>query len=42
VRIGVRAAEAPPEILAADVVGDGPGGLAALVDALVGAISERG
>jgi trehalose 6-phosphate phosphatase len=42
VRIGVRSAEAPPEILAADVVVDGPGGLAALVDELVGAISERG
>ena len=42
VRIGVRSAEAPPEILAADVVVDGPTGLTVLLQELAQAISERG
>jgi trehalose 6-phosphate phosphatase len=42
VRIGVRSSEAPPEILAADVVVDGPTGLTALLQDLAQAISERG
>jgi trehalose 6-phosphate phosphatase len=41
VRIAVRSVEAPPELLEADVVVDGPGELAAVLDALGRAISER-
>ena len=41
VRIGVRSVEAPPEILDADVVVDGPGGLARLIDALGEAVDAR-
>jgi trehalose 6-phosphate phosphatase len=40
VRIGVASAEAPPEIFDADMVVDGPEGLAALLDALADALSE--
>jgi trehalose 6-phosphate phosphatase len=42
VAVGVQSAEAPPEILGADVVVDGPGGLAELFEELAGAISARG
>jgi trehalose 6-phosphate phosphatase len=38
VRIGVRSPEAPPAILAADIVVDGPAGLARLMDALADAL----
>jgi trehalose 6-phosphate phosphatase len=41
VSIGVMSAESPPEVGAADVVVDGPVGLAALLDQLADAISER-
>jgi trehalose 6-phosphate phosphatase len=41
IRIGVRSAEAPDEILAADVVVDGPRELATLFENLAGAISAR-
>lgn len=41
VRIGVASPESPLEILDADVVVDGPRGLAALLEALAGAISAR-
>ncbi len=41
VSIGVVSAESPPEVGAADVVVDGPIGLAALLDGLADAISER-
>src|SRR5207245_3237626 len=39
VRIGVASAEAAPELLDADVVVDGPEGLAALLDSLADALS---
>lgn len=42
VTIGVASAEGPPEVGEADVVVDGPRGLAALLDALADAISARG
>jgi trehalose 6-phosphate phosphatase len=42
VRIGVRSAEAPPGIFDADVLVDGPGGLASLLTQLAAAVSERG
>jgi trehalose 6-phosphate phosphatase len=42
VTIGVLSDEGPPEVRDADVVVDGPAGLAALLDALADAISERG
>jgi trehalose 6-phosphate phosphatase len=42
VSIGVMSDESPPEVHAADVVVDGPAGLAALLDALADAISGRG
>jgi trehalose 6-phosphate phosphatase len=41
VRIGVRSAEAPPGIFDADVVVDGPEGLAVVLADLVSAISEH-
>jgi trehalose 6-phosphate phosphatase len=41
VSIGVMSAESPAEVGAADVVVDGPVGLAALLDRLADAISER-
>ena len=41
VAIGVRSAEAPSSVLDADVVVDGPEGLAALMDALADAIDGR-
>jgi len=41
VRVGVRSSEAPPRILGADVVVDGPSGLAALLQDLALTISER-
>jgi trehalose 6-phosphate phosphatase len=41
VSIGVRSPEAPPEILAAVVVVDGPPRLAQLMDALADAVDER-
>ncbi len=40
--IGVRSPEAPPAILAADVVVDGPAGLAQLLVALADAVDEQG
>jgi len=42
VSIGVTSDESPPEIHAADVVVDGPAGLAVLLDALADAISAPG
>ena len=42
VTIGVVSDESPPEIGAADVMVDGPAGLAALLDELADALSERG
>jgi len=42
VSIGVRSDEGPPEIEDADVVVDGPAGLAALFDALADELSARG
>jgi trehalose 6-phosphate phosphatase len=42
VRIGVRSAEAPPGIFDADVVVDGPEGLAQVLGDLVSGISARG
>ncbi len=42
VSIGVTSAESPPEVSAADVVVEGPAGLAALLDALADAISAPG
>ena len=42
VTIGVASDESPPEIRAADVVVDGPAGLAALLDELADAISGAG
>jgi trehalose 6-phosphate phosphatase len=42
VSVGVQSDESPPEIRAADVVVDGPHGLAVLLDALADAISARG
>jgi trehalose 6-phosphate phosphatase len=42
VRIGVRSAEAPPGIFDADVLVDGPLGLAALLAALADEVSGRG
>ena len=41
VSIGVTSDESPPEVHAADVLVDGPAGLAALLDALAEAISAR-
>jgi len=41
VRIGVRSPEAPPAVLDADLVVDGPAGLAAALDALGRAITDR-
>ena len=41
VRIGVRSVEAPPGIFDADVLVDGPRGLARLLADLAGAVSER-
>jgi trehalose 6-phosphate phosphatase len=41
VTIGVASDESPPEVHAADVVVDGPAGLAALLDGLADAISAR-
>lgn len=41
VRVGVRSPESPAEILAADVVVDGPVGLARLMGALADAIDDR-
>ena len=41
VSIGVASDESPPEVHAADVVVEGPAGLAALLDALADAISAR-
>ena len=40
VSIGVTSDESPPEVSAADVVVDGPAGLAALLDALADAIER--
>jgi trehalose 6-phosphate phosphatase len=42
VTIGVTSDESPPEVHTADVVVDGPAGLAALLDELADAISARG
>jgi trehalose 6-phosphate phosphatase len=42
ISIGVTSDESPPEIHAADVVVDGPAGLAVLLDSLVDAISAPG
>jgi trehalose 6-phosphate phosphatase len=42
VRIGVRSEEAPPGIFDADVLVDGPAGLARVMQDLADAISERG
>jgi trehalose 6-phosphate phosphatase len=42
VRIGVRSAEAPPGIFDADVLVDGPEGLAEVLVALAAAVSARG
>jgi trehalose 6-phosphate phosphatase len=42
VSIGVMSPESPPEVGEADVVVEGPNGLAALLDQLADAISERG
>jgi trehalose 6-phosphate phosphatase len=42
VSIGVTSDESPPEVRAADVVVDGPGGLAAVLDAVSDAISASG
>jgi trehalose 6-phosphate phosphatase len=42
VSIGVTSAESPPEVRAADIVVEGPAGLAALLDALADAISAPG
>jgi len=42
VSIGVRSDESPPEVHAADVVVDGPAGLAVLLDALADALSAPG
>jgi trehalose 6-phosphate phosphatase len=42
VTIGLRSPEAPAEILAADVVVDGPAALAAMLGELVDALSRRG
>lgn len=42
VTIGVTSDESPPEVRAADALVEGPAGLAALLDALVDAISARG
>lgn len=42
VTIGVASDEGPPEIRAADVVVDGPAGLARLIDALADELSGRG
>jgi trehalose 6-phosphate phosphatase len=41
VRVGVRSPEAPPAVLDAELVVDGPAGLAAALDALGRAIAER-
>src|SRR5439155_9873264 len=41
VSIGVSSAESPPEVRDADVVVDGPAGLAALLDALADELSAR-
>jgi trehalose 6-phosphate phosphatase len=41
VRVGVASSEAPPAVLAADVVVEGPGGLAMLLDAVADAIRRR-
>jgi trehalose 6-phosphate phosphatase len=42
VSIGVISSESPPEVRAADVVVDGPSGLATLLDALADQLSARG
>ena len=42
VSIGVTSSESPPEVRAADVVVDGPSGLATLLDALADDLSARG
>ena len=42
VRIGVRSAEAPPGIFDADVLVDGPEGLAQILAAIIDAINARG